>query len=84
MDIEKISLTKKIDFLNKACNESLSLLASPAGWSLHSYLKGTPFHVDNGPWLYAESLEELIDLAIKRLVVDLTFMKIIDKDENSK
>jgi len=82
MDKKKMSLAEKIDFLNNICDKSLSLLADSRGWSLHSYRDGTPFY--GSPWLQAESLEKVTDLAIGRLIVDLALMKIKDKDENSK
>ena len=63
MDKEKMDLAEKIDLLNKICDESLSLLAGSGHWSLHSYRDGTPFYMS--PWLQAESLEEVVDMALE-------------------
>jgi len=57
-----MDLTEKIDLLNKACGESLSFLAGPGYWSLHSYREGTPFY--GSPWLQAESFKDLVNKAL--------------------
>lgn len=65
MNKEKMGLSEKIDFLNSICNNSLSLMASSSGWSLHSYGVETPFC--GSPWLQAESIEKVIDKALEYL-----------------
>jgi len=56
-----MTLSEKIEELNTACLGSLSLTAGIGGcWSLHSYVKGTPFY---SRWLEAETFEGVIDLA---------------------
>ena len=59
-----MTLSEKIEELNTVCLGSLSLTAGIGGWSLHSYIKGTPFY---SRWLEAETFEEVIDLALSLL-----------------
>ena len=68
MKKKETSLAEKVDFLNDICDKSLSFVAGSEGWSLHSYRDGTPFY--GSPWLQAESLEEVVDKAIQKVIRD--------------
>lgn len=55
---------QKIEKLNEACNNSLSIVSRPDYWEIHSYGEDSPLEVDRHyPFIKAKTLAEVVDLA---------------------
>lgn len=58
------NLGKKIELLNKACKNSLSICCFSDGWEIHSYQDGSPLCQElHYPHIKGKTITEVVDKA---------------------